>query len=108
MLYLVALWLDFAGPANLVRYQTFRAGAVLMTVDPLLVLFWTAAMVAGWRAVQAQTDVRPWLWVGLWMGLGFLSKYTALFQFVCWGLFFVLSPDSAPSVRCRRQAMRLP
>ena len=31
MLYLVAQWLNFAGPANLVRYQTFRAGAVLMT-----------------------------------------------------------------------------
>jgi phospho-N-acetylmuramoyl-pentapeptide-transferase len=31
MLYLIAQWLDFAGPANLVRYQTFRAGAVLMT-----------------------------------------------------------------------------
>ena len=27
-------------------------GAVLMTVDPLSVLFWTAAMLAGWRAVQ--------------------------------------------------------
>ncbi len=28
-------------------------GAVLMTIDPLSVLFWTAAMLAGWRAVQA-------------------------------------------------------
>jgi phospho-N-acetylmuramoyl-pentapeptide-transferase len=31
MLYLIAQWLDFAGPANLVRYQTFRAGATLIT-----------------------------------------------------------------------------
>jgi len=31
MLYLIAQWLGFEGPANLVRYQTFRAGAVLMT-----------------------------------------------------------------------------
>ena len=31
MLYLIAQWLEFEGPANLVRYQTFRAGAVLMT-----------------------------------------------------------------------------
>ena len=31
MLYLIAQWLDFEGPANLVRYQSFRAGAVLMT-----------------------------------------------------------------------------
>ncbi len=32
------------------------AGAVLMTVDPLSVLFWTAAMLAGWRAVQEHGD----------------------------------------------------
>ncbi len=31
MLYLLAEWLDYAGPLNLVRYQTFRAGATLMT-----------------------------------------------------------------------------
>ncbi len=31
MLYIFADWLGFEGPANLVRYQTFRAGAVLMT-----------------------------------------------------------------------------
>ena len=31
MLYLLAQWLDFAGILNLVRYQTFRAGATLMT-----------------------------------------------------------------------------
>jgi phospho-N-acetylmuramoyl-pentapeptide-transferase len=31
MLYLLAQWMDFEGVANLVRYQTFRAGAALMT-----------------------------------------------------------------------------
>jgi len=31
MLYLLAQWLDFEGLFNLVRYQTFRAGATLMT-----------------------------------------------------------------------------
>ena len=31
MLYLLAEWLDFEGPLNLVRYQTFRSGATLMT-----------------------------------------------------------------------------
>lgn len=31
MLYLIAHWLEFEGLANLVRYQTFRAGAALMT-----------------------------------------------------------------------------
>ncbi len=31
MLYLLAQWLEFEGLANLVRYQTFRAGATLLT-----------------------------------------------------------------------------
>src|SRR5207244_3936342 len=65
-------------------------GSVLMTVDPLLVLFWTLAMFAGWRAVQPDGTPRDWILVGLWMGLGFLSKYTALLQWLCWALFFVL------------------
>lgn len=74
-------------------------GAVLMTVDPLSVLFWTAAMLAGWRAVQDNGTTRDWLWVGLWMGLGFLSKYTALFQWLCWAVFFVLWPAARKHLR---------
>jgi len=74
-------------------------GTVLMTVDPLSVLFWTAAMLAGWRAVQENATTRPWLWVGLWMGLGFLSKYTELFQLLCWAVFFVLWPPARRQLR---------
>jgi membrane-associated phospholipid phosphatase len=66
------------------------AGSMFMTVDPLSVLFWTAAMFAGWRAVQDNSTGKDWLWVGLWMGLGFLSKYTGLFQLLCWAVFFWL------------------
>jgi len=67
-------------------------GSVLMTVDPLSVLFWTAAMLSGWRAVRSEPSAAlgPWLWTGLWMGLGFLSKYTQLFQLLCWLVFFCL------------------
>ncbi len=75
------------------------AGAVLMTIDPLSVLFWTAAMLAGWRAVQENARTRQWLWVGLWMGLGFLSKYTELFQILCWGVFFALWPPARKHLR---------
>jgi 4-amino-4-deoxy-L-arabinose transferase-like glycosyltransferase len=74
-------------------------GAVLMTVDPLSVLFWTAAMLAGWRAVQENGTTRQWLWVGLWMGLGFLSKYTALLQLLCWAVFFALWPAARKHLR---------
>ena len=74
-------------------------GAVLMTVDPLSVLFWTAAMLAGWRAEQENGTTRQWLWVGLWMGLGFLSKYTALLQLLCWAVFFALWPAARKHLR---------
>ena len=65
-------------------------GTVLMTIDPPLVLCWTLAMVAGWRAAQPTGKTKHWLLVGAAMGLGFLSKYSALYQIVCWGLFFAL------------------
>jgi len=74
-------------------------GALLMTVDPLSVFFWTAAMLAGWRAVQESSRTSDWLWVGLWMGLGFLSKYTALFQWLCWAVFFALSSPARKQLR---------
>ena len=65
-------------------------GSILMTIDPPSVLFWIAAMLAGWRAVQAEGKTSHWCWTGLWMGLGFLSKYTELFQLLCWVVFFAL------------------
>ena len=65
-------------------------GSILMTVDPLSVLFWTAAMLAGWKAVQENGRTSDWIWVGVWMALGFLSKYTQLFQLLCWVVFFSL------------------
>jgi 4-amino-4-deoxy-L-arabinose transferase-like glycosyltransferase/membrane-associated phospholipid phosphatase len=74
-------------------------GATVMTVDPLSVLFWTAALVAGWRAAQPDGTTLQWLWVGLWMGLGFLSKYTNLFQYLCWGVFFLLWPPARRHLR---------
>ncbi|MEO8427113.1 MAG: glycosyltransferase family 39 protein [Verrucomicrobiota bacterium] len=73
-------------------------GATLMTIDPLSVLFWTAALVSGWRAVRNDSTAH-WLWTGLWMGFGFLSKYTALFQLLCWAVFFWLWPPARPQLR---------
>jgi membrane-associated phospholipid phosphatase len=74
-------------------------GSILMTVDPLSVLFWTTAMLAGWRAVQENGTTRDWLWAGFWIGLGFLSKYTNLFQLLCWLVFFALWKPSRIHLR---------
>lgn len=75
------------------------AGSLLMAIDPLAVLFWSAAMIAGWRAAQPDGTTKHWLWVGLWMGLGFLSKYTALLQIGCWAVFFALWPPARAHLR---------
>jgi membrane-associated phospholipid phosphatase len=74
-------------------------GATLLTVDPLAVLFWTAAMLSGWRAVQESSRTSAWLWAGLWMGLGFLSKYTSPLQWMCWAVFFALWPTARQHLR---------
>src|SRR5262249_26896470 len=70
-----------------------------MTVDPLSVFFWTLAMLAGWRAVQEKGTTGDWAWVGLWLGLGVLSKYTGLLQLFCWAVFFVLWPPARRHLR---------
>ena len=75
------------------------AGSILMTIDPPLVLCWMWAVVAGWRAVQPGGKTRDWLVVGLALGLGFLCKYTAMLQLVCWAIFFALQPAARIHLR---------
>ena len=74
-------------------------GTILMTIDPPLVLCWTWAMIAGWRAAQPDGQTRHWLMVGLAMGLGFLCKYTAVCQIACWAIFFALWPAARAHLR---------
>jgi 4-amino-4-deoxy-L-arabinose transferase-like glycosyltransferase len=74
-------------------------GMTLLTIDPLVVFCWTVAMMAGWRALQPDATVWHWLGVGLAMGLGFLSKYNALYQVVCWAIFFALWPPARRQLR---------
>jgi membrane-associated phospholipid phosphatase len=74
-------------------------GTILMTIDPPLVLCWTWALIAGWRALQPNGKTRDWLLVGLAIGLGFLCKYTAAAQLVCWMLLFALWPAARIHLR---------
>ena len=70
------------------------AGSILMTIDPPLVLCWMWAVIAGWRAVQPDGKTRDWLIAGLALGLGFLCKYTAMLQIICWAIFFAVQPSA--------------
>jgi 4-amino-4-deoxy-L-arabinose transferase-like glycosyltransferase/membrane-associated phospholipid phosphatase len=74
-------------------------GAILMTIDSPLVLCWTWAMVAGWRAVQPDGKTRDWFVTGLAMGLAFLCKYTAFYQIICFAIFFTLHPPARIHLR---------
>jgi len=69
-------------------------GSILMTIDPPLVLCWMWAVIAGWRALQPDSKTRDWLVAGMAMGLGFLCKYTAAAQIVCWAVWFAVHPPS--------------
>ncbi|MBU6399608.1 MAG: glycosyltransferase family 39 protein [Verrucomicrobia bacterium] len=73
-------------------------GATLMTIDSLSVLFWTAAMISGWHAVRTER-LRAWLWTGLWLALGFLSKYTELIQLLGWVVFFACARPARRQLR---------
>jgi membrane-associated phospholipid phosphatase len=75
------------------------AGSVLMTIDPPLVLCWMWATFSGWRALQPDGKLCDWLLAGLAIGLGFLCKYTAALQLVCWLIFFALLPASRIHLR---------
>jgi len=65
------------------------AGSVLMTIDPLLVTFWTLAMYTFHRAVHG--DRGMWALTGLAMGLGMLSKYTAGVLYVAFLLYLLFA-----------------
>jgi len=74
-------------------------GSVIMTVDPLNVTFWTAAMLIGWRAIQPDGKTSHWILVGICMGLGFLSKYTTLLQLLSWIAIFAFYKEARVHLR---------
>lgn len=71
----------------------FTAGGLVMTIDPLSIFFWTAALATCWRALE-ESPAFSWWWpaTGLLIGLGFLSKYTNAMQLVSIALLLGLTP----------------
>jgi membrane-associated phospholipid phosphatase len=90
-----SFWLLFAVTA----VPLLGIGSILMTIDPPLVLCWSWALLAGWRACQPDRKLRDWLLVGFAIGLAFLCKYSALYEIVCLGIFLALWPPARIHLR---------
>lgn len=73
-------------------------GSVLITVDPLVVFFWTLAMLAGWRAI-GRDSTAWWLVCGLGMSGAFLSKFISPLQWASFALFFLFCPSARSQLR---------
>jgi 4-amino-4-deoxy-L-arabinose transferase-like glycosyltransferase len=91
----------------------FNAGGLIMTIDPLSIFFWTAALYTLWRAFEAHQEAgadegteesgptRWWLASGFLIGCGFLCKWTNAMQLLSILLLVLLTK------RCR-SAMKSP
>ncbi len=78
----------------------FNAGALVMTIDPLSIFFWLAAMLCLWRALHRSAKVGAhWPLAGLMLGLGFLCKYTNALQILSLFLLLICSRHWRPLLR---------
>ena len=83
----------FWGIVALNAVPLFNVGNLVMTIDPLSIFFWVAAMYVFWLALE-RTPTGLWLWAatGLLIGLGFLCKYTNAFELLSIVLVLALVP----------------
>lgn len=71
----------------------FNVGAFVMTIDPLSIFFWVAAMFAFWLALERAPELSLyWPLTGLLIGLGFLCKYTNALETMSILLVLALTP----------------
>jgi hypothetical protein len=70
----------------------FNVGGLVMTIDPLSIFFWTAALLTVWRALE-ESPAFSWWWpaTGALIGLGFLAKYTNAMQLLSIALLLAIT-----------------
>ncbi len=73
-------------------------GAILMTPDTPLLLFWTATLAAVGRLLAAR-DPRWWLGIGACAGLALLSKYTACLLLAAIGLWLLTTREGRSALK---------
>jgi 4-amino-4-deoxy-L-arabinose transferase-like glycosyltransferase len=71
----------------------FNVGGLVMTIDPLSIFFWMAALYTFWLALERSPEPNLW-WpaTGALIGLGFLAKYTNAMQLLSILLLLALTP----------------
>ncbi len=82
----------------------FNAGGLVMSIDPLSIFFWTAALATLWLALEQGSGDEPrfslwWPASGLLIGLGFLCKWTNAFQLLSVLLLLLLTPRYRKELR---------
>ncbi len=85
----VAIWATLA----LTCVPIYQAGGLLMTIDPLSMFFWMAALYTFWRALERSPEGSSW-WpaTGAMIGLGFLCKWINAMQLLSIAGFLLLTP----------------
>ncbi|HEV7866284.1 MAG TPA: glycosyltransferase family 39 protein [Chthoniobacteraceae bacterium] len=71
----------------------FSVGGLVLTIDPLSIFFWMAALYTVWLALERSPDFSLW-WpaTGALIGLGFLAKYTNAMQLLSILLLLAVTP----------------
>src|SRR5256714_7010216 len=78
----------------------FNIGSFVMTIDPLSLFFWVAAMFSFWRVVERSPKFSwHWLLTGVFIGLGILCKYTNAFGLLSVIAVLALIPKLRAEVR---------
>ncbi len=78
----------------------FNAGGLLLTIDPLSIFFWAAALCTFWRALEKSPAFSAW-WplTGALIGAGFLAKYTNAMQLLSIVLLLAITPKYRRELR---------
>jgi hypothetical protein len=70
----------------------FQVGGLVMTIDPLSIFFWTAALYTFWKALEQSPEFSLW-WpaTGALIGVGWLCKWTNAIQLLSIVLLLLLT-----------------
>ncbi len=71
----------------------FNVGSLVLTIDPLSIFFWMAALYTFWLALERSPAFSAWwLATGALIGCGFLAKYTNAMQLLSVVLLLAFTP----------------